>query len=137
MAQERDDLVYLAKLAEQAERFDEMARRRRGGIITPFVYSSGQRRIDKGGAARERQRRGPRRFRERTRPGRRRIDEDGAARERPRRLRERARTQVEHMKVVARMPTELSVEERNLLWTSDAADAAETSAPADSQVGDV
>jgi len=46
MAQERDDLVYLAKLAEQAERFDEM---------------------------------------------------------------------VEHMKVVARMPTELSVEERNLL----------------------
>ena len=24
MAQERDDLVYLAKLAEQAERFDEM-----------------------------------------------------------------------------------------------------------------
>ena len=53
MAQERDDLVYLAKLAEQAERFDEMARRRRGGIITPFVYSSGRRRIDKGGAARE------------------------------------------------------------------------------------
>ena len=40
MAQERDDLVYLAKLAEQAERFDEMARRRRGGIITPFVYLS-------------------------------------------------------------------------------------------------
>ena len=33
------------------------------------------------------------------------------------------RTQVEHMKVVARMPTELSVEE--------------TAAPADSQVGDV
>ena len=29
MAQERDDLVYLAKLAEQAERFDEMVRRRR------------------------------------------------------------------------------------------------------------
>jgi hypothetical protein len=27
MAQERDDLVYLAKLAEQAERFDEMVRR--------------------------------------------------------------------------------------------------------------
>jgi hypothetical protein len=24
MAQERDDLVYLAKLAEQAERFDEI-----------------------------------------------------------------------------------------------------------------
>ena len=64
MAQERDDLVYLAKLAEQAERFDEMARRRRGGIITPFVYSSGRRRIDKGGAARER--RGPRRVREPT-----------------------------------------------------------------------
>ena len=40
------------------------------------------------------------------------------------------------MKVVARMPTELSVEERNLL-SSDAADAAETAAPADSQVGDV
>ena len=40
MAQERDDLVYLAKLAEQAERFDEMARRRRGGSITPFVYLS-------------------------------------------------------------------------------------------------
>ena len=34
-----------------------------------------------------------------------------------------AKTQVEHMKVVARMPTELSVEE--------------TAAPADSQVGDV
>ena len=36
MAQERDDLVYLAKLAEQAERFDEMVdvrrrRRRRDG----------------------------------------------------------------------------------------------------------
>ena len=29
MAQERDDLVYLAKLAEQAERFDEMVERRR------------------------------------------------------------------------------------------------------------
>ena len=27
MAQERDDLVYLAKLAEQAERFDEMVER--------------------------------------------------------------------------------------------------------------
>ena len=40
MAQDRDDLVYLAKLAEQAERFDEMARRRRGGSITPFVYLS-------------------------------------------------------------------------------------------------
>ncbi len=35
MAQERDDLVYLAKLAEQAERFDEMVERRRwwlGGL---------------------------------------------------------------------------------------------------------
>ena len=31
MAQERDDLVYLAKLAEQAERFDEMVERRRYG----------------------------------------------------------------------------------------------------------
>ena len=112
-------------------------------------------------------------------PRRARIDEDGAARERPRRLRERTRTQVEHMKVVARMPTELSVEERNLLsvayknvigsrrasWrvissieqkseTAKASlivaykkkieteleticDAAETAAPADSQVGDV
>ena len=59
MAQDRDDLVYLAKLAEQAERFDEMARRRRGGSITPFVYSSGRRRIDKGGAARERRRSAP------------------------------------------------------------------------------
>ena len=29
MAQERDDLVYLAKLAEQAERFDEMVEHRR------------------------------------------------------------------------------------------------------------
>ena len=38
MAQERDDLVYLAKLAEQAERFDEMARRRRGGIITLHLF---------------------------------------------------------------------------------------------------
>ena len=27
MAKERDDLVYLAKLAEQAERFDEMVPR--------------------------------------------------------------------------------------------------------------
>jgi len=27
MSKSRDDLVYLAKLAEQAERFDEMARR--------------------------------------------------------------------------------------------------------------
>lgn len=26
MVKERDDLVYLAKLAEQAERFDEMVR---------------------------------------------------------------------------------------------------------------
>jgi len=60
MAQERDDLVYLAKLAEQAERFDEMARRRRAVLITPFAYLPGRRRIDKGGAARER----PRRFRE-------------------------------------------------------------------------
>ena len=57
MAQERDDLVYLAKLAEQAERFDE--------IIMQLLRD-------------------------------------------------------------------------NLtLWTSDAADAAETAAPADSQVGDV
>ena len=32
MAQERDDLVYLAKLAEQAERFDEMVERRRFDI---------------------------------------------------------------------------------------------------------
>ena len=33
MAQERDDLVYLAKLAEQAERFDEMVERRRWTIF--------------------------------------------------------------------------------------------------------
>ena len=62
MAQDRDDLVYLAKLAEQAERFDEMAERRRGdassatGRGRPAIRIGPERRIDKGGA-RERTRR--------------------------------------------------------------------------------
>ena len=33
MVKERDDLVYLAKLAEQAERFDEMVSARPGGGV--------------------------------------------------------------------------------------------------------
>ena len=44
MAQERDDLVYLAKLAEQAERFDEM--------VEPALDSYATRRGVKGGGGR-------------------------------------------------------------------------------------
>ena len=51
--------------------------------------------------------------------GRAAIPRDGPehrkSRERETRTANARRTQVEHMKVVARMPTELSVEERNLL----------------------
>ena len=66
MAQERDDLVYLAKLAEQAERFDEMVESYKDSTLIMQL-----------------------------------------------------------------------LRDNLTLWTSDAADAAETSAPADSQVGDV
>ena len=69
MAQERDDLVYLAKLAEQAERFDEMVERRRcthirraaayGGAGTAATITrNGPEKIWTGGIARGK-RRGP------------------------------------------------------------------------------
>ena len=42
MAQERDDLVYLAKLAEQAERFDEMrGAGAAGSLPTSFIHRAG------------------------------------------------------------------------------------------------
>ena len=68
MAQERDDLVYLAKLAEQAERFDEMVERRRwthstrrglrGGGGRAAIPRNGPEKIWTGGIARGK-RRGP------------------------------------------------------------------------------
>ena len=126
MAQERDDLVYLAKLAEQAERFDEMVERRRCTHIRRAAAYGGAgtaATITRNGPEHRDQRKSregrdaDRRKLPRAPPRRARIDEDGAARESAARAASAnaRRTQVEHMKVVARMPTELSVEERNLL----------------------
>ena len=124
MAQERDDLVHLAKLAEQAERFDEMVERRRcthirraaaygGAGAAPRYLATAPRKFGPA-ESRERETRTDVNFRGRRRDAR--GSMKAAPRERDRAASANARrTQVEHMKVVARMPTELSVEERNLL----------------------
>ena len=90
MAQERDDLVYLAKLAEQAERFDEMVERRRCTHIRRAAAYGGAgtaATITRNGPEHRDQRKSregrdaDRRKLPRAPPRRARNDEDGAARE--------------------------------------------------------